>query len=58
MKPPTISTDRGLFVLDSTGFYIPYEEPEPKSSGLWLWVWAASGLGVIGGLICLAWFGA
>jgi hypothetical protein len=36
MKPATIVTTDGIFVLDSTGFYEPYREPEPRISGLWL----------------------
>jgi len=30
MKPATISTPDGIYVLDRDGFYIPYEEPDPK----------------------------
>lgn len=36
MKPRTISTLEGLFVLDDSGFYKPYIAPEPKASLLWL----------------------
>jgi hypothetical protein len=46
MKPRTIATDHGIFTLDDTGFYIPFEEPEPKVSGLWLW--ALAGICMLG----------
>lgn len=42
MKPRTILTLEGIFVLDDTGFYKPYEEPEPKSSGVWAYFYVAS----------------
>lgn len=40
MKPQTISTLEGIFVLDETGFYQPYVEPEPKSA-TWMYYWVA-----------------
>lgn len=40
MKPATISTPDGIYVLDHDGFYVAYEEPDPKlpawqNSALW-----------------------
>ena len=40
MKPRTIVTLEGIFTLDSTGFYQPYVEPEPKSA-TWMYWWVA-----------------
>ncbi|WP_181170987.1 hypothetical protein [Mesorhizobium sp. B2-1-3] len=48
MKPGTISTTDGIFVLDSSGFYQPYTEPEQKSSGLWMYGVLVIAVGLFG----------
>jgi hypothetical protein len=53
MKPGTISTLEGIYTLDSSGLYQPYQEPEPKYwwSGIALYGWviafALAGVGVL-----------
>jgi len=51
MKPQTISTTDGIFVLDHDGFYIPYEEPDPKLPA-WQYTafWALALAGCLGTL--------
>jgi len=29
-RPPRVVTTEGIFILDHTGFYVPYEEPDPE----------------------------
>lgn len=50
MKPQRISTLEGIFVLDDSGFYKPYTEPAPKSSGLWLYAMAMAGFIIFAGI--------
>jgi hypothetical protein len=54
MKPQTISTLEGMFTLDRDGFYIPYEEPEPKISGAWMYVLAAVVASLVVGAVWMA----
>lgn len=48
MKPRTITNQDGIFTLDSSGFYIPFEEPEQRTSLRWMLWWAAIIVALIG----------
>lgn len=54
MKPRTIVTLEGIFTLDSTGFYQPYVEPEPKSA-TWMYWWVA-GAALIAAIVAWGFF--
>jgi hypothetical protein len=50
MKPQTIVTIEGIYTLDSSGFYVPYIPPEPKSV-TWMYYW----VGAVGIAALVAW---
>ena len=50
MKPQRIVTLEGIYTLDSSGFYVPVAEPEPKVSGLYL---MAMGIGTFAAAVLI-----